>query len=100
MVKSLEEKNDRIISEFKNEIAMYAKMKHENVGTILGLCQDTKPHYMIMDYTDWVSLFIDYIFIHFIKSFRFKSIIFSRIKVYLKNIYLFRNIFLNIFQRK
>lgn len=56
MVKSLEEKNDRIISEFKNEISMYAKMKHENVGTVLGLCQDTKPHYMIMDYTDWVSL--------------------------------------------
>ncbi|GIY43566.1 inactive tyrosine-protein kinase 7 [Caerostris darwini] len=56
MVKALENKSESLIAEFNKEIAMYSKMQHENVGTVVGLCQDTKPHYMIMDYTDWGDL--------------------------------------------
>ncbi|XP_035227306.1 tyrosine-protein kinase-like otk [Stegodyphus dumicola] len=56
MVKSLESKNERLIAEFKKEISMYIKLKHENVGTVLRVCQEADPHYMIMDYTDWGDL--------------------------------------------
>ncbi|KAF8784423.1 Inactive tyrosine-protein kinase 7 like protein [Argiope bruennichi] len=56
MVKALENKSDNIIAEFNKELTMYSKMKHENVGTLLGICQDTKPHCLIMDYTDWGDL--------------------------------------------
>lgn len=54
MVKSLDSKEEHILAEFKRELSMYIKMKHENVGTVLRICQDVEPHYMIMDYTDWV----------------------------------------------
>lgn len=57
MVKAMESKDEHIISDFKRELSMYIKMKHENVGTVLRVCQDIDPHYMIMDYTDWVIIF-------------------------------------------
>lgn len=55
MVKALESKEEHVISDFKRELSIYMKMKHENVGTVLRVCQDVTPHYMIMDYTDWVK---------------------------------------------
>ncbi|PRD36426.1 UNVERIFIED_CONTAM: Ptk7 [Trichonephila clavipes] len=56
MVKVLESNCENVISEFNDEVAMYSKMKHENVGTVLGLCEDTLPQYAIMDYTDFVLM--------------------------------------------
>ncbi|XP_054709751.1 inactive tyrosine-protein kinase 7-like [Uloborus diversus] len=56
MVKALESKDENINTEFRKEISMYLKMKHENVGKLLRMCQEADPHYMIMDYTDWGDL--------------------------------------------
>ncbi|GFY42956.1 inactive tyrosine-protein kinase 7 [Trichonephila inaurata madagascariensis] len=56
MVKVLESNCENVISKFNDEVAMYSKMKHENVGTVLGLCEDALPQYAIMDYTDFGDL--------------------------------------------
>jgi len=55
MVKSLQTKQETCLLEFKREVEMYHKLDHENVSKLVKLCRDVEPHYMIMEYSDWVS---------------------------------------------
>ncbi|GFS45045.1 inactive tyrosine-protein kinase 7 [Nephila pilipes] len=56
MIKVLESKLENITNEFNNEIAMYSRMQHGNVGSVIGHCQDIKFSYVIMDYSNWGDL--------------------------------------------
>jgi len=55
MVKSLQNtREDSALQEFKRELDMFYKLQHQNVAQLLGLCREADPHYMILEYTDWV----------------------------------------------
>lgn len=57
MVKSLNQtKEESCLLEFKREIDMFSKLSHEHVVRLCGLCRETEPHFLILEYTDWVSL--------------------------------------------
>ena len=55
MVKSLETREETALFNFKREIDMYYKLNHDNICRLIKLCRDVDPHYMIMEYSDWVS---------------------------------------------
>jgi len=55
MVKSLQNtREDSALQEFKRELDMFYKLQQQNVAQLLGLCREADPHYMILEYTDWV----------------------------------------------
>lgn len=57
LIKSLTQtKDDECLTEFKRELDIFHKLNHENVSKLIGLCREVEPHYMIMEYTDWVSV--------------------------------------------
>lgn len=56
MVKSLmQTKDENCLTEFKREIDIFTKLSHENITKLYGLCREIEPHYMFLEYTDWVS---------------------------------------------
>lgn len=55
MVKALQTREESALLEYKREIDMYHKLCHENVTKLVRLCREMDPHYMIMEYSDWVS---------------------------------------------
>lgn len=56
MVKSLmQTKDEHALTEFRREIDMFTKLSHENITKLHGLCREQEPHYMFLEYTDWVS---------------------------------------------
>lgn len=56
MIKSLlHTKDENHLSEFKRELDMFTKLKHDNVSKIIGLCNEIEPHYLVFEYTDWVK---------------------------------------------
>lgn len=52
MVKVLEE----VKEEFTRQLDILINTDHEHFVKLLGLCRETQPHYMILEYTDWVSI--------------------------------------------
>lgn len=54
LVKSLQTRDEQIQAEFRRECEMFAKLSHVNVARLLGVCRETEPHYMILEYTDMV----------------------------------------------
>lgn len=59
MVKSLlHTKDENHLSEFKRELDMFSKIKHDNVAKIIGLCNEIEPHYLVFEYTDWVNMIV------------------------------------------
>jgi PTK7 protein tyrosine kinase 7 len=55
MVKSLQNTQvDSALQEFKRELDMFHKLQHQHVARLLGLCREADPHYMILEYSDWV----------------------------------------------
>lgn len=56
LVKSLSQtKDDNSLAEIKREIDIFSKLSHENITKMHGLCREAEPHYMILEYTDWVN---------------------------------------------
>ena len=55
VVKSLLVKGDQASVDFHNEMDMYAKMEHQNIAKLLGVCREGEPFFMITEYCDWVS---------------------------------------------
>lgn len=62
MVKALQTRDETALLEYKREIDMYHKLCHENVAKLRRLCREMDPHYMIMEYSDWVSCVGIYIY--------------------------------------
>jgi serine/threonine protein kinase len=55
MVKSLQNtREDSALQEFKRELDMFHKLHHQHVARLLGLCREADPHYLILEYSDWV----------------------------------------------
>ncbi|PNF37482.1 hypothetical protein B7P43_G14863 [Cryptotermes secundus] len=55
MVKSLQNtREDSALQEFKRELDMFHKLQHQHIVQLLGLCCEANPHYMILEYSDWV----------------------------------------------
>ncbi|XP_054885612.1 inactive tyrosine-protein kinase 7 [Poeciliopsis prolifica] len=52
LVKSLQSRDEQLQSNFRREAEMFAKLNHPNVVRLLGLCRETEPHYMILEYYD------------------------------------------------
>ncbi|XP_045463115.1 tyrosine-protein kinase-like otk [Harmonia axyridis] len=49
-------KDENCLTDFKKEIDIFSKLTHENVIQMIGLCRDSEPHYMLLEYTDWGDL--------------------------------------------
>lgn len=61
MVKSLTQiKDEAALTEFKREIDIFSKVTHENIVKLYGLCREVEPHYMILEYTDWVRYYFNF----------------------------------------
>lgn len=69
MVKALQEiRDEAILHDFKRELDLFGRLDHPNVVKLLGLCRQQQPHYMILQYTDWVSLRVLMSGLHFADS--------------------------------
>lgn len=56
LVKALSQtKDENYMKEFKREVDMFSSALHDNVTKLYGLCTESEPHYLILEYTDWVS---------------------------------------------
>uniref|UniRef100_A0A8C6WQA3 Protein tyrosine kinase 7 (inactive) n=1 Tax=Neogobius melanostomus TaxID=47308 RepID=A0A8C6WQA3_9GOBI len=52
LVKSLQTRDEALQQDFRREAEMFGKLSHPNVVRLLGLCKETEPHYMILEYYD------------------------------------------------
>uniref|UniRef100_A0A671NQ10 Inactive tyrosine-protein kinase 7-like n=1 Tax=Sinocyclocheilus anshuiensis TaxID=1608454 RepID=A0A671NQ10_9TELE len=52
LVKSLESREETHRTEFRRELEMFSKLNHAHVVRLLGICRETQPHYMILEYVD------------------------------------------------
>lgn len=56
MVKALNKvKDESACQEFRRQIEMFRILTHKGVVRLYGLCREKDPHYMVLEYTDWVS---------------------------------------------
>lgn len=56
LVKSLTNtKDENALAEFKRQLDLYYKIQCDQVVKLLGLCRETNPHLMVLEFTDWVS---------------------------------------------
>lgn len=55
-VKSLLTRDEHHLFEFRREMDMFYKLNHENITKLLGVCRDMEPHFLIIEYCDWVSI--------------------------------------------
>lgn len=53
----LQTKDEYSLAEIKREIDLFSKLSHENITKMHGLCREAEPHYMILEYTDWVNCY-------------------------------------------
>lgn len=54
VVKSLENSDESVRSEFRRELEMFSRLHHAHIVRLLGLCRDSQPHYMILEYVELV----------------------------------------------
>ncbi len=54
LVKSLESREETHRTEFRRELEMFSKLHHAHIVRLLGICRETQPHYMILEYVDLV----------------------------------------------
>lgn len=55
LVKSLQTRDEQLQLDFRREAEMFGKLSHPNVVRLLGLCRETEPHYVILEYYDLVN---------------------------------------------
>lgn len=53
-VKPLQNREETIQLEFRQEVEMYHKLNHERICRLLALCREREPIYMILEYCEWV----------------------------------------------
>ncbi|XP_076879455.1 inactive tyrosine-protein kinase 7a isoform X2 [Brachyhypopomus gauderio] len=56
LVKSLQSRDEQLQTDFRRETDMFAKLSHPNITRLLGLCRDSEPHHMILEYADMTDL--------------------------------------------
>ncbi|XP_067131155.1 inactive tyrosine-protein kinase 7-like [Centruroides vittatus] len=56
MVKMLQTKDENAHFEYKREMEMLHKLNHSNIAKLLGICRESDPFMMILEYSDWGDL--------------------------------------------
>ncbi|KAJ8014012.1 hypothetical protein DPEC_G00035820 [Dallia pectoralis] len=52
LVKSLQSKDEQLHVDFRREAEMFSRLSHSSVVRLLGLCRESEPHLMILEYYD------------------------------------------------
>ncbi|XP_063370383.1 tyrosine-protein kinase-like otk [Cydia amplana] len=55
LVKALTSKDEAAGAEFRRQLELFGRVRHEGVARLLALCSDADPHLMILEHTDWPS---------------------------------------------
>ncbi|CAD0206148.1 unnamed protein product [Chrysodeixis includens] len=53
LVKALTTKDEIHLAEFRRQLDLFSRVRHENIVRLLGLCNEADPHYMLLEHTDW-----------------------------------------------
>ncbi|CAK1595129.1 unnamed protein product [Parnassius mnemosyne] len=56
LVKVLTTKDEVQLAEFRRQLDLFTRVRHENVVRLIGLCNEADPHYMLLEHTDWGDL--------------------------------------------
>ncbi|KAF9812455.1 hypothetical protein SFRURICE_005956 [Spodoptera frugiperda] len=56
LVKALTAKDEVQLAEFRRQLELFSRVRHDNMVRLLGLCNDADPHYMLLEHTDWGEL--------------------------------------------
>ncbi|CAB3232647.1 unnamed protein product [Arctia plantaginis] len=56
LVKALTTKDEVQLAEFRRQLEIFSRVRHENVVRLIGLCNEAEPHYMLLEHTDWGDL--------------------------------------------
>ncbi|KAF9413529.1 hypothetical protein HW555_008278 [Spodoptera exigua] len=56
LVKALTAKDEVHLAEFRRQLDLFSRVRHENIVRLLGLCNEADPHYMLLEHTDWGEL--------------------------------------------
>ncbi|XP_063390142.1 tyrosine-protein kinase-like otk [Cydia fagiglandana] len=56
LVKALTSKDEAAGAEFRRQLELFGRVRHEGVARLLALCSDADPHLMILEHTDWGDL--------------------------------------------
>lgn len=53
LIKALNKvKDENVCIEFRRQIEMFRAVSHQNVVSLLGLCRDKDPHYLVLEHTE------------------------------------------------
>lgn len=53
LVKALTTKDEVQLAEFRRQLDLFSRVRHDNIVRLVGLCSDADPHYMLLEHTDW-----------------------------------------------
>ncbi|XP_061724990.1 tyrosine-protein kinase-like otk [Cydia pomonella] len=56
LVKALTSKDEAAGAEFRRQLELFGRVRHEGVARLLALCSDADPHLMILEHSDWGDL--------------------------------------------
>ncbi|XP_063898355.1 tyrosine-protein kinase-like otk [Helicoverpa armigera] len=56
LVKALTTKDEVQLAEFRRQLELFSRVRHDNIVRLVGLCSDADPHYMLLEHTDWGEL--------------------------------------------
>ncbi|XP_050675418.1 tyrosine-protein kinase-like otk [Leptidea sinapis] len=56
LVKALTTKDECQLSEFRRQLDLFSRVRHDNMSRLIGLCNESEPHYMLLEHTDWGDL--------------------------------------------
>ncbi|CAK1549369.1 unnamed protein product [Leptosia nina] len=56
LVKALTTKDENQLAEFRRQLDLFSRVRHENISRLFGLCNESDPHYMVLEHTDWGDL--------------------------------------------
>ncbi|KAG6460861.1 hypothetical protein O3G_MSEX012260 [Manduca sexta] len=55
LVKVLTTKDEVQLTEFRRQLDLFSRVKHANIVRLIGLCNESEPHCMLLEHTDWVT---------------------------------------------
>ncbi|XP_047999904.1 tyrosine-protein kinase-like otk [Leguminivora glycinivorella] len=56
LVKALTSKDEAAGAEFRRQLELFGRVRHEGIARLFALCSDADPHLMILEHTDWGDL--------------------------------------------
>ncbi|XP_072933956.1 tyrosine-protein kinase-like otk [Epargyreus clarus] len=56
LVKALTTNDEVQLAEFRRQLELFSRVRHEHIVKLIGLCNEADPHYMLLEHTDWGDL--------------------------------------------